>query len=162
MEYIAAPLQNLPFDDRRAHDRGRIRADLAAPGKPIGANDLMTAAIARAHDPISITRNTGEFTRVVGPRFEDWAIAHRASSDQFALDTACAIAIEQVSDQAATPEESCTATTRRAGKRAVKRLPRPGALSISRLAWWRSRACLTIASPSPVPPVSRERPRSTR
>ena len=72
LEYFAAPLQSLPFDDRCAHDYGLIRADLAAQGKPIGANDLMIAAIARAHDLILVTHNTGEFSRVVGLRVEDW------------------------------------------------------------------------------------------
>jgi tRNA(fMet)-specific endonuclease VapC len=72
LEYFAAPLQSLPFDDRCAHDYGVIRADLAAQGKPIGANDLMIAAIARAHDLILVTHNTGEFSRVVGLRVEDW------------------------------------------------------------------------------------------
>ena len=75
LEYFAAPLQSLPFDDRCAHDYGLIRADLAAQGKPIGANDLMIAAIARAHDLILVTHNTGEFSRVVGLRVEDWESA---------------------------------------------------------------------------------------
>jgi tRNA(fMet)-specific endonuclease VapC len=44
LEYFAAPLQSLPFDDRCAHDYGLIRAELVAQGKPIGASDLMTAA----------------------------------------------------------------------------------------------------------------------
>src|SRR5688572_2390032 len=51
---------------------------------------------------------------------------------------------------------------RRAGKRALKRLPFPGWLSISSVASWRASACLAIARPRPVPPVSRERLRSTR
>jgi tRNA(fMet)-specific endonuclease VapC len=72
LEYFAAPLQSLPFDDRCAHDYGLIRADLAAQGKPIGANDLMIAAIARTHDLILVTHNTGEFSRVAGLRVEDW------------------------------------------------------------------------------------------
>jgi len=72
LEYFAAPLQSLPFDDRCAHDYGLIRADLATQGKPIGANDLMIAAIARAHDLILVTHNTGEFSRVAGLRIEDW------------------------------------------------------------------------------------------
>lgn len=72
LEYFAAPLQSLPFDDSCAHDYGLIRADLAAQGKPIGANDLMIAAIARAHDLTLVTHNTGEFSRVVGLRIEDW------------------------------------------------------------------------------------------
>ena len=76
LEYFAAPLQSLPFDDRCAHDYGLIRADLAAQGKLIGANDLMIAAIARAHELILVTHNTGEFSRVAGLRLEDWESAH--------------------------------------------------------------------------------------
>ncbi len=72
LEYFAAPLRSLPFDDRCAHDYALIRADLAAQGTPIGANDLMIAAIARAHDLILVTHNTGEFSRVAGLRIEDW------------------------------------------------------------------------------------------
>lgn len=75
LEIFAAPLQSVPLDDRCAHDYGLIRADLAAQGKPIGANDLMIAAIARAHDLILVTHNTGEFSRVVGLRVEDWESA---------------------------------------------------------------------------------------
>ena len=75
LEHFAAPLQSLPFDDRCAHDYGLMRADLAAQGKPIGANDLMIAAIARAHDLILVTHKTGEFSRVVGLRVEDWESA---------------------------------------------------------------------------------------
>jgi tRNA(fMet)-specific endonuclease VapC len=72
LEHFAAPLQSLSFDDSCAHDYGLIRADLAAQGKVIGANDLMIAAIARTHDLILVTHNTGEFSRVVGLRVEDW------------------------------------------------------------------------------------------
>ncbi len=72
LEVFAAPLQSVPFDDRCAQDYGLIRADLAAQGKPIGANDLMIAAIARAHDLVLVTHNSGEFNRVVGLRVEDW------------------------------------------------------------------------------------------
>ena len=72
LKKFAAPLQSLPFDDRCAHDYGLIRADLTAQGKPISANDMMIAAIARAHDLTLVTHNTGEFNRVVGLRIEDW------------------------------------------------------------------------------------------
>src|SRR6185503_4991839 len=54
------------------------------------------------------------------------------------------------------------AARRRAGKRALKRLPLPGWLSTSSVASWRASACLAMARPRPVPPVSRERLRSTR
>lgn len=72
LKSFAAPLQGLAFDDRCAHDYGLIRADLAAQGRPIGANDLMIAAIARAHDLTLVTHNTSEFSRVAGLRLEDW------------------------------------------------------------------------------------------
>lgn len=70
-----APLQRLPFDDDCAEHYGQIHADLLAQGKPIGPNDTLIAAIARAHDAILITHNTGEFSRVAGLRMEDWEIA---------------------------------------------------------------------------------------
>lgn len=67
-----SPLNSLPFDDRCAEYYGLIRADLLAQGTPIGPNDLMIAAIARAHDAILITHNVSEFSRVIGLRMEDW------------------------------------------------------------------------------------------
>lgn len=70
-----APLQSLPFDDDCAEHYGQIHADLLAQGKPIGPSDTLIAAIARAHDAILITHNTGEFSRVAGLRMEDWEIA---------------------------------------------------------------------------------------
>jgi len=63
---------SLPLDDRAAEIYGRIRAQLAASGKLIGPNDLFIAAIAIANDVILVTHNTGEFSRVVGLRIEDW------------------------------------------------------------------------------------------
>ncbi len=70
-----APLRSLPFDDECAEHYGQIHADLLTQGKPIGPNDTLIAAIARAHDVTLITRNTGEFGRVAGLRMEDWEIA---------------------------------------------------------------------------------------
>ena len=68
------PLTSLNFDDRCAEEAGLIRADLAAQGKPIGPNDVLIAATARAYDAVLITHNTGEFSRVTGLRLEDWEI----------------------------------------------------------------------------------------
>ena len=67
-----APLSSLPFDDLCAEHYGLIRADLEARGVPIGPNDLLIAATARAHDVVLVTHNVGEFARVVGLRVEDW------------------------------------------------------------------------------------------
>lgn len=67
-----APLQSLPFDDECAEHYGQIHAELMSQGKPIGPNDTLIAAIARAHDAILVTHNTSEFRRVPGLRVDDW------------------------------------------------------------------------------------------
>ncbi len=63
---------SLPFDDRAADEYGKIRAQLATAGTPIGPHDLMIAAIAVANGMTLVTHNTGEFSRVVGLMLEDW------------------------------------------------------------------------------------------
>lgn len=65
-------LVSFPFDDPAADFYGQIRADLEAKGTPIGPNDLMIAAIARARGATLVTHNVKEFKRVEGLRFEDW------------------------------------------------------------------------------------------
>jgi tRNA(fMet)-specific endonuclease VapC len=76
LELFFAPFDSVPFDDEAAEHYGLIRADLARIGMPIGANDLLIAAIGRAHDLTVVTNNTTEFTRVVGLRVEDWQSAN--------------------------------------------------------------------------------------
>ncbi len=63
---------SVPFDDPCADHYGAIRVDLSARGRPIGPNDLLIAATARAHDATLVTHNTREFSRVVGLKVEDW------------------------------------------------------------------------------------------
>jgi tRNA(fMet)-specific endonuclease VapC len=41
-------------------------------GTPVGANDLLIASIALAHDCLLVTRNSREFERIVGLRVEMW------------------------------------------------------------------------------------------
>jgi len=65
---------SLAFDDRAAEDYGQIRAHLARIGLPIGPNDLMIAAIARANGLTLATHNTAEFNRVPGLALEDWQV----------------------------------------------------------------------------------------
>lgn len=67
-----SPLASLPFDDRCVETYAMIRTDLAVQGKPIGPNDLMIAAIARANQATLVTHNKGEFGRVAGLQLEDW------------------------------------------------------------------------------------------
>ena len=64
--------ESLPFNDVAAEAYGRLRAELARRGTPIGPNDLMIAAIALAHDLTLVTHNTAEFSRVPGLHLEDW------------------------------------------------------------------------------------------
>lgn len=63
---------SLAFDDEAARICGRIRAQLANQGTPIGPYDLQISAIALAHDLILITHNVGEFKRVQDLKIEDW------------------------------------------------------------------------------------------
>jgi tRNA(fMet)-specific endonuclease VapC len=66
------PFVSLPFDEPCAEHYGAIRAELATKGRPIGPNDLLIAATARAHDLTLVTHNQREFARVVGLKLEDW------------------------------------------------------------------------------------------
>ncbi len=72
IKQFSAPLTSLVFDDRCAEEYAQIRADLSCQGKIIGANDMLIASIARAHDAVLITNNTGEFSRITNLRIEDW------------------------------------------------------------------------------------------
>ncbi|MFM6909575.1 MAG: PIN domain-containing protein [Dolichospermum sp.] len=65
---------SLPLDDISALNAGKIRAQLANLGTPIGYNDLLIASIALSHDLILVTHNTKEFVRVEGLKIEDWEI----------------------------------------------------------------------------------------
>ena len=67
-----AGFASLPFDDQAAEVYGRLRAQLAKRGTPIGPNDLMIAAIALAYGATLITHNTREFSRVPNLQLEDW------------------------------------------------------------------------------------------
>ena len=72
LQTFFAPLRSLSFDDHCAQEAGQIRADLASQGTPIGPNDLLIAATARAWDAILITHNIREFSRVTNLRLMDW------------------------------------------------------------------------------------------
>jgi tRNA(fMet)-specific endonuclease VapC len=69
---LLEPYVSLPFDDHAAGHYGIVRATLEQAGTPIGANDLLIASIALAHDCLLVTRNRSEFERVVGLPIEVW------------------------------------------------------------------------------------------
>jgi tRNA(fMet)-specific endonuclease VapC len=50
----------------------KIRAMLEAAGNPIGPNDLLIAAHARALGLTLVTHNLAEFSRVAGLTLENW------------------------------------------------------------------------------------------
>lgn len=69
-----ASFVSLPFDDEVAFVCGQIRARLANAETPIGACDLLIAAISLANNLTLVTHNTREFGRVDGLQVEDWEV----------------------------------------------------------------------------------------
>lgn len=65
-------IASVPFDDEAAEHAGQICAELAARVRPIGWNDVLIAATARAHRMTLVTHNVSEFSRVRDLRLEDW------------------------------------------------------------------------------------------
>lgn len=63
---------SLSFDDACADYYSATRAELARLGTPIGANDLLIAAIALANQLTIVTHNTREFSRIQNLHIEDW------------------------------------------------------------------------------------------
>jgi len=72
VEDLLREIEVLPFDVPADSQYGNIRCDLEAGGNPIGANDLLIAAHARAVDATVVTANVLEFKRVRGLKVENW------------------------------------------------------------------------------------------
>ncbi len=66
------PLTVLPFDREAARRFGLLQAELERSGEPIGAFDIMLAAVALTHSLTLVTHNTRHFRRVEGLPTEDW------------------------------------------------------------------------------------------
>ena len=62
----------LEFDADDARESGRIRAELAKSGQPIGPYDVLIAGQALSRGLTLISNNLREFTRVQGLKVEDW------------------------------------------------------------------------------------------
>ena len=69
---LLEPYRSLPFDENSIDAYAAIRHDLDQRGLNIGPNDLMIAAIARAHSLTLVSTNTREFSRVADLQVEDW------------------------------------------------------------------------------------------
>jgi tRNA(fMet)-specific endonuclease VapC len=72
VEELLGEITVLPLDAPADESYGDIRSTLEAAGKPIGANDLMIAAHARASGATIVTANADEFKRVPGLKVENW------------------------------------------------------------------------------------------
>ena len=72
VEDLLSEMTILPFDVPADTEYGEIRSNLEAAGLPIGGNDLLIAAHAKATSTTVVTANTGEFKRVAGVKVENW------------------------------------------------------------------------------------------
>jgi tRNA(fMet)-specific endonuclease VapC len=72
-DFLAGPIEVLPFEPADAEEAGEIRATLERAGTPIGPYDVLVAAQARRRDALLVTANEREFARVPRLKFEDWA-----------------------------------------------------------------------------------------
>lgn len=73
LDAVLGALAVLPFDGEADRHYAEIRAELERKGRPIGSNDLLIAAHARALGATVLTSNDREFRRVPGLRVERWA-----------------------------------------------------------------------------------------
>jgi tRNA(fMet)-specific endonuclease VapC len=72
VEDLLAEVNVLPFDVPADAEYGVIRSQLEAAGPPIGGNDLLIAAHARATGATIVTENIDELKRVHGLNVENW------------------------------------------------------------------------------------------
>lgn len=66
------PFEIVPFNEDDAKIAGKIRAELAQKGTPIGSYDIQIAAQAITRNLTLITHNVKEFQRVPDLIFDDW------------------------------------------------------------------------------------------
>jgi tRNA(fMet)-specific endonuclease VapC len=72
VEALLDEIEVLPFDAPADADYGALRVALEEAGTPIGSNDLLIAAHARAAGATVVTANLAEFKRVRGLKVENW------------------------------------------------------------------------------------------
>jgi len=72
VEDLLGEIDVLPFEAPADAGYGAIRASLEAAGTPIGGNDLLIAAHAKALGATIVTANTQEFRRVRDVKVENW------------------------------------------------------------------------------------------
>ena len=75
IEMLAELIEIVPWTATEADEYATIRDDLEKRGVPIGANDTLIAASAKAHGSILVTNNEEHFVRVQGLLIENWVTA---------------------------------------------------------------------------------------
>lgn len=72
VEAVLGAMQILPFEADADRHYAAIRAALERKGTPIGANNMLIAAHARALGAVCVTGNVAEFKRVPALKVENW------------------------------------------------------------------------------------------
>ena len=72
VETILAAMLVVPFDVPADLKYAHIRQLMESSGNPIGPNDFLIAAQAKANEHILVTANVSEFSKVPGLRVENW------------------------------------------------------------------------------------------
>jgi len=72
VEAVLGAITILPLEPGTDRHYAAIRVALEKKGKPIGANDMLIAAHARAIEAICVTANLAEFKRVPALKVENW------------------------------------------------------------------------------------------
>ena len=72
VEAVLGAMQVAPFEADADRHYAAIRAALERKGTPIGANDMLIAAHARALAAVCVTANVAQFKRVPGLKVENW------------------------------------------------------------------------------------------
>ena len=72
LDAVLSAIETLPLSEPADRHYGLIRSALERIGRPIGHNDLLIAAHARALGATLVTKNVGEFSRVPDLMIEDW------------------------------------------------------------------------------------------
>ena len=72
LEAVLSAIEVVPLEPPADRHYGTIRAELERTGQPIGQNDLLIAAQARALGATLVTNNLREFRRIPGLKVENW------------------------------------------------------------------------------------------
>ena len=72
LDAVLSAMETVPLNEPADQHYGMIRSELERIGRPIGHNDLLIAAHARALGATLVTNNTREFGRVPDLDIEDW------------------------------------------------------------------------------------------